>query len=232
MTDYDSLATAARRDRRRMLVGFSAVSLVLLLVLGLGWADAATGRNIWRTQALDTQTEYDQLLAEYTSLYGEYIDSTGEEPTAESPTDVAQEGPRGATGAQGAPGPVGPAGVPGPVGPSGVDGEDGPTGAAGPVGPPGPDGTVGATGSAGANGVDGAPGQTGAAGAAGPAGPVGATGPQGPAGADGRGIASLVCDDAGRWQVTYTDGTTADAGACRTDPTPAPEPDPIIPLLP
>lgn len=43
-------------------------------------------------------------------------------------------------------------------------------------------------------------------------------------GVDGRGIASLMCGDDGRWQVVYTDGTTADAGACRVVAAPDPEP--------
>ncbi|EFQ84704.1 hypothetical protein HMPREF0063_10045 [Aeromicrobium marinum DSM 15272] len=53
----------------------------------------------------------------------------------------------------------------------------------------------------------------------------GATGDPGPA---GRGIASLQCQDDGRWLVTYTDGAAQDAGPCRVallePPAETPEP--------
>jgi hypothetical protein len=67
-------------------------------------------------------------------------------------------------------------------------------------------------GPAGANGV-GTNGQNGSDGAPGADSTI--PGPQGAPGADGRGIASTVCDDSGEWQVTYTDGSTQDAGSCR-----------------
>lgn len=90
-------------------------------------------------------------------------------------------------------------------------------------GPVGPQGAVGKRGDDGATvtgpaGQDGEAGQQGPKGEQGEAGPQGEQGPQGPAGppgADGRGIASTKCGDDGRWVVTYTDGTTEDAGACR-----------------
>lgn len=75
----------------------------------------------------------------------------------------------------------------------------------------------GAPGAPGSNGSKGDPGTTGPMGPSGPPGPQGDPGPQGLPGADGRGIQSLYCDDTtGRWTVTYTDTTTADAGVCRT----------------
>jgi len=56
----------------------------------------------------------------------------------------------------------------------------------------------------------------------GPMGPAGADstvpgpeGPAGPPGEPGRGITSAFCGDDRRWLITYTDGTTADGGACR-----------------
>jgi len=56
----------------------------------------------------------------------------------------------------------------------------------------------------------------------GPMGPAGADstvpGPAGPAGepgTPGRGIQAAFCGDDRRWLITYTDGTTQDAGACR-----------------
>lgn len=66
-------------------------------------------------------------------------------------------------------------------------------------------------GPAGANGI-GTNGQNGSDGATGA---QGAQGDPGMPGADGRGIASTVCDNDGEWQVTYTDGSTQDAGSCR-----------------
>ena len=102
----------------------------------------------------------------------------------------------------------GPAGDPGPRGPQGIPGDDGDDGSPGAAGNPGPTGEKGDPGPVGPQG---------ATGATGPKGDPGATGPQGPAGSDGRGIQSLMCDDTtGRWTVTYTDSTTADAGVCRT----------------
>lgn len=56
------------------------------------------------------------------------------------------------------------------------------------------------------------PGPKGDKGEPGEKGDPGETGPSGP---PGRGVASLSCGDDGRWAVTYTDGTTEDAGACR-----------------
>lgn len=56
---------------------------------------------------------------------------------------------------------------------------------------------------------------TGPAGDIGAAGPKGDKGDPGAPGADGRGVASTTCGDDGRWTVTYTDGTSQDAGVCR-----------------
>lgn len=39
---------------------------------------------------------------------------------------------------------------------------------------------------------------------------------------DGRGITDLQCTDAARWVVTWTDGTTTDAGSCRVELIPTP----------
>lgn len=67
------------------------------------------------------------------------------------------------------------------------------------VQPPPKDGTNGTNGTNGRDGLNGTNGQDGAP------------------GAPGRGIQSTYCDDTtGRWTVTYTDATTADAGVCRT----------------
>ncbi|CAN7520922.1 hypothetical protein LJR042_003566 [Microbacterium maritypicum] len=128
------------------------------------------------------------------SLYEQLL-SEGVEPEGEPPADV----------------------TPGPTGDPGPRGERGPSGPAGDDGAPGPSGVPGAPGAPGSNGSKGDPGTTGPMGPSGPPGPQGDPGPQGLPGADGRGIQSLYCDDTtGRWTVTYTDTTTADAGVCRT----------------
>lgn len=112
-------------------------------------------------------------------------------------------------------------------------------GATGPVGPSGPAGENGRTpdpipGPAGKPGASGAPGDT-ITGPAGPAGKDGTNGtdgkdgPQGPSGTpgkDGRGIADAVCGDDARWIISWTDGTTSDAGQCRASLIPDPDPSP------
>lgn len=104
------------------------------------------------------------------------------------------------------------------VGPPGKSGEQGPRGLPGTDGKDGQPGVPGAPGGAGDKGAQGDSGQTGTTGAPGAPGPQGEQGSTGPTGTDGRGIQSLYCDDiTGRWTVTYTDTTTADAGVCRTD---------------
>lgn len=137
--------------------------------------------------------ERTQLIAALTQSQAQLRDE-GIEPKAPEANQIVE----------GKVGPPGKVGEPGPRGVPGADGDDG---------QPGPNGTPGAA------GEKGAPGDPGI-GTQGPAGTPGATGPQGPQGVpglDGRGIQSLYCDDiTGRWTVTYTDTTTADAGVCRT----------------
>lgn len=199
MGNSDDLLKAAHRDMRRLFFAFVTILLVLASGLGGGWLSAWAGREAWHEQAMTWQDRYVELYEEFTA-------ATGEEPDAPDPEVVAKEGPQGEPGQQGAPGPVGPSGVPG------RDGQDGLTGAPGAKGEPGTVGQPGGQGPAGPSGPQGDPGATGAPGATGP------TGPAGSPGNDGRGIQSLYCDDiTGRWTVTYTDTTTADAGVCRTD---------------
>jgi outer membrane biosynthesis protein TonB len=71
--------------------------------------------------------------------------------------------------------------------------------------------------------VPGEPGTNGKDGKDGLPGPQGEQGPVGPA---GRGIQSLTCGDDAHWHVTYTDGTTEDAGVCRVAPLPNGDPKP------
>lgn len=190
-------------------------TLVVLALIALGGftitnlaarVEAANDRNAAQSDQIsgllddlhasqeNAQELYDQLLA------------LGERPDGEAPDDVVTIVPE--------------------------NGRDGDDGARGPAGPPGTDPTaleiltaVGLCFDSGActapQGDKGDTGQQGAQGPAGPPGPAGQDstipGPPGPAGPEGRGIQSLYCDDtSGRWTVTYTDGVTADAGACTT----------------
>lgn len=155
---------------------------------------------------------YNTLLSSYTELARD----------CRAADDCVTNAPTPAEAAEAAPGPAGEPGPPGPPGRAGAPGEPGEDGEPGLPGPAGADGASGADGepgSSGAIGADGAGGPAGPQGPAGPPGPQGATGPQGPAGEPGpqgepgRGITTLICED-GEWHVTYTDGTSANAGAC------------------
>lgn len=79
----------------------------------------------------------------------------------------------------------------------------------------GPSGDDGSDGTNGENGADGTDGEPGAAGPSGPAGEQGPAGEDGADGEDGRGITSAKCNDDGDLIITYTDGTTENAGSCR-----------------
>lgn len=227
MSNQDDLLKAAQRDRRRVILTFMAVLVATFLVMGTGWLSAWNGREAWHEQSIAWQ-------GRYVELYGEFVDETGEEPQAPDPDAVAKETPATVATSPGPPGPVGPTGAAGRdasasqiasavtaycsplvcVGPAGKNGSPGTVGA------PGVNGAPGAAGSdstvPGPQGPQGAPGPAGQDGAPGSPGADGAPGKDGSPGLDGRGIAALMCDDTGTWQVTYTDGTTAPAGACRT----------------
>lgn len=143
------------------------------------------------------------------------------EKVQQNPTD-AIPGPKGDPGAPGKDGLNGlDSTIPGPRGPEGEDGKDsdvpGPPGGPGlDSDVPGPMGLAGPAGQAGKDGVAGADGAPGAPGADSTVpGPQGEPGPAGTQGQDGRGIKSAYCWDNGRWTITYTDETTADAGQCR-----------------
>jgi len=205
MTDQDALLAAALRDRRRIILVFSAVLAIVAISLTTGWVLAWNGRDAWRDQAMTWQERYVQL-------YDEFTVETGDEPSAPEPAEVAKT----------APDPV--PGPPGPVGPRGADGKGEP-------GPPGADGLPGADslipGPAGKDGKDGVS----VAGPQGPAGesivgPQGATGPAGEDGKDstvpgpqGVGIQTVTCQENGDWIFTLTDQTTITVpGPCRVDP--------------
>lgn len=209
-------------------------AVVLGAIFLVGFLMVRQAETIDRNRAL-----YDDLYERYVDLYEEAI-AGGVEPEADEPGDLPtpEPGPAGERGERGPAGPVGPQGPPGPTGPPGEDGLNGEPGL---VGPPGLNGTPGLNGSDGDRGPAGPQGEPGPAGpqgepgAIGPAGTpgaVGPAGPPGPAGADGRGITDLQCTDAARWIVTWSDGTTTDAGACRVDlipTTPEPTDPPVAP---
>ncbi|MFT4156631.1 MAG: hypothetical protein QM630_01680 [Microbacterium sp.] len=192
----DVVLRAAQRERRRLILVFAVMLALITGLFAAGWGSAWESREAWHEQAMTWQDRY-------VELYDEFTEVTGEEPNAPDPDTVAKQGPQGERG------------IPGPVGPAGAAGRDGRTPSAAEiaravagycadgrcVGPAGADSTV--------------PGPTGA---------TGETGAPGPAGADGRGIQSLYCDTTtGRWTVTYTDSTTADAGVCLAAATTDPE---------
>lgn len=167
MTDHaDELLSAARRERRRLIVLFAIALVMLSAALTTGWVLAAVSAEQQRADTAD-------ILDRYTALYGEFTAATGKEPSAAAPDKVPVKGD---PGDQGIPGPVGPAGqdstvpgppgkdstVPGPAGAAGRDGAD--STVPGPQGPPGADSTV--------PGPQGPAGEPGATGAQGPAGPM------------------------------------------------------------
>ncbi|MCT2043615.1 hypothetical protein M3D15_09800 [Pseudoclavibacter alba] len=198
---HDELQAQASRRRRRR----GSSSTVAVIVLGL-IASAAFGYIMWRNQQLAQAHAAQQVIIE--ELHQQLLDE-GVTPAYDPPAPDP-----GLPGEPGVPGKNGKDGEPGPPGAPGRDGES-VQGPPGPEGPPGPAGEsiTGPQGPAGESVV----------GPAGPAGEsiVGPKGDPGAAGADGRGITSAVCDPAtGRWQLTWTDGATTDAGPCIYIPAP------------
>lgn len=164
----DVLLEASIRERRRLVLVFVLLVVLVAGVFTAGWVSMAVEREQWRQQALTWQEPYAEL-------YGEFTSATGETPEAPAPSVVAEKGPQGEPGEPGAPGPVGPRGL---AGKDGRDGKD--STVPGPQGVPGKDSVV--PGPQGEPGPVGPQGPSGPAGDAGPAGPPGAVGPQGPAG--------------------------------------------------
>ena len=131
---------------------------------------------------------------------------------------VGDKGPTGDKGATGNTGATGATGAKGATGDKGATGNTGATGATGAKGATGDKGATGNTGATGATGLKGPGG--GAKGDTGPQGPVGATGPQGPTGATGFPQAGNNVGD-----MQYWDGSTWVI-------IPAPNPLPVVPILP
>lgn len=199
MTETEALLNASVRERRRLVILFTAVILVILAFFGTAWLIERGRGDAWREQALTWQDNY-------LGLYDEFTTATGEEPDAPEPSDVAKQGPQGEPGDPGPAGPAGPAGEDGARGPTGAPGEDGQDGADSTV--PGPQGIPGADST-----IPGPQGATGPQGDVGPKGETGATGPQ------GVGLAAIVCAENGDWIFTLTDQTTITVpGPCRVDP--------------
>jgi hypothetical protein len=223
----------AARRRNLAIVGLAVLALIFGLVclyLAMDNARLAAANAVYgQTQQKEKQSlaeEFDAACKtadfQQTSA-GVNICRKAEQVASESGAPLA--GPQGAQGAQGPRGEQGfpgPAGEAGPVGPKGDKGDTGPAGLAGVLGAAGANGL---NGPAGTDGLPGPPGPQGPAGPAGPKGdagaastvpgPEGSPGPEGPKGDDGRGIRSAICADDGRWNITYTDGTTQDGGQCR-----------------
>jgi len=190
---------------RRRFAWQAAVAALLVIGLGvLGY------RSFYVNDDAD-----EALVAAVTELRAQVRDLGGT-PVAPPASDIVEDPPSVVA----VPGPEGPRGIQGPPG------RDGATGAAcqpsNPlcIGPPGSTGTPGQVGESGATGPAG---ET-IVGPEGPQGPAGADGAPGAPGADGRGIASVQVVEQAPNEchliVTYTDGTTQDAGAvdCPTPP--------------
>lgn len=202
------------------------VALGLLGVVVAFWSMRDTVTDM-QAAAEERQTALDELTDQYVALY-EQAEREGVQPRTESPEEVREKapappepGPRGASGERG---PAGPRGEVGPTGPAGPAGPPGPAGAAGAPGGPGTAGEVGGRGPAGPVGPAGPAGERGPQGEPGTAGPSGPAGPAGPPGVDGRGLTDITCLADGRWQITYSDGTTTfTSGPCRIVVPPPPE---------
>lgn len=237
---------AKEKDVRRVQVTSFALILLLLVVSAFWVHDLSSSRDYWRGEAQGQREARQELANEYSSLYDEFVEVTGELPFAEQPGNI-DDGSTGqkaepsaaVQGEQGPPGPRGPRGEPGrnatvPQIRAALDAYCGDDACQGEPGEPGRDGTDGVSVSADTvygmvrdvlaaycaenNGCIGPRGPEGPQGATGPAGPRGEKGDRGDAGV---GIASIVCSEEGEVVVTMTDGSTSNVGYCdpgQTDP--------------
>lgn len=187
---------------RQRKIGWVILATFLMGGVWLAFNDV-TDRLTQAEQRGDTNAAAAQETRESLTEANDRVDALGQQvrdlgedpvvptsPIATNPTIIP--GPRGEQGLRGL---LGLPGAPGAAGRDGQNGQD--STVPGPTGPAGRDSTV--------------------PGPQGERGPAGATGERGPAGADGapgRGISDVQCTD-GRWIVTYTDGTTSDAGDCQ-----------------
>lgn len=195
----EDAAQLQRSSRRWALIAWAALAL-LGIVVAFTIVSLAASRETWRTQ--------------YAALWEEYVQETGQEPTAPDPGEVDEVDP-----VPGPPGEVGPQGPPptdaqvraavaaycaetgcdGPPGASVTEADVlaavtaycAETGCRGPSGPggapgPGPTGDEIAAAVAAYCSTGACTGPAGPTGAEGPAGPAGPAGPPGPPGADGQ----------------------------------------------
>lgn len=179
---------ARRRWLPTILAGGNVLAIVGLAALCIWFLFRI---SLW-SDMYNEQTRVAEALREQIAASG---DQPVVEPLPPAPADGVEPipGPPGKDST--IPGPPGKdSTVPGPPGRDGKDGEDSTV-----PGPPGQDSTV--PGPAGKDGKDGKDSTV--------------PGPPGNDGKDGRGIASAVCDQTtAHWSITWTDGTTTDAGAC------------------
>lgn len=187
---------------RQRKIGWIVLAAFLMGGVWLAFNDV-TDRLTQAEQRGDTNAAAAQETRESLTEANDRVDALGQQvrdlgedpvvptsPVVNSPTTIP--GPRGEQGLRGL---LGLPGAPGAAGRDGQNGQD--STVPGPTGPAGRDSTV-----------------PGPQGERGPAGPAGERGPAGADGAPGRGISDVQCSD-GRWIVTYTDGTTSDAGDCQ-----------------
>lgn len=187
-------------------VGFALVGVLLAIVLEQG-ADNASAINEERARREAVEVKLAQQEAT-SAVLAEQLRRLGERPVVE-PGDppapgqvVLLPGERGDRG----PSCIEEIGYPRCRGARGAHGADSNV-----PGEPGEPGLHGEPGRDGVDGKDGTPGKDGV---------------DGRDGAPGRGIQDAQCQQDGRWHITYTDGTTSDAGACRVEQAPPPNPDP------
>lgn len=236
-----------RQSSERLNVWQAAMLALLVIVVAAltGWAghiqgqrDAAGSQAASNADAAKSLAGRVKAACATSTDEGRSLRQAGLCDEASRIESRVRDAPAPTAGAPGPAGPIGPAGRPGSPGRDGQQGRGGrpgrdATGAPGRDGQPGKDAT-GAPGKDGANGNDGQPGKDGPAGApgddgqAGPAGPAGVPGHDGKDGADGkdgRGLASLACDD-GHLVATFTDGTTSTVTGATVCATPDPSPIP------
>ena len=137
---------------------------------------------------------------------------TGEKGDKGDTGATGEKGDKGDTGATGEKGDKGDTGATGEKGDKGDTGATGEKGDKGDTGATGEKGDKGDTGATGEKGEKGDKGDTGEKGDKGDTGATGEKGEKGDAGADGRGIASIRINESGHLIVTYSDGTSEDAG--------------------